>query len=111
LTVNVGKVYREYLEGARQRYFSPIRYSIWIMTLMVAIAVITDTVLIDLSQYQFAEPLSSPELQKNLDTFQAVFNSLIIASFFCLHLWSLVLSDYVSEKKSIHSQSYICLHH
>lgn len=82
LTVNPGKVYREYLEGARQRYFSPVRYSIWIMTLMVAIAAITDTVLVDFSQYQFADLLSSPELQNNLDTFQAVFNSLIIPSFF-----------------------------
>ncbi|MEP1446968.1 MAG: DUF3667 domain-containing protein [Paraglaciecola sp.] len=78
LTINPSKVYVEYLEGARKRYFSPVRYSIWIMTLMVAIGAITDTVLVDLSQLES----NTPELENQLIRFQAIVNSLLIPLYF-----------------------------
>lgn len=43
LTLNPGKVYREYLAGARKRYFSPIRYALWILALTIAVAGFYDT--------------------------------------------------------------------
>ena len=88
LTVNPGKVYREYLDGARKRYFSPVRYSIWIMTLMVAVAGFTDTVLIDLNQFDLHHLESSMDTQEYqalkawLDNFQAVINALLVPMYF-----------------------------
>lgn len=38
LTVNPGKVYVDYLGGARKRYFSPIKYALWIMAVCIAVA-------------------------------------------------------------------------
>ena len=82
LTINPGKVYREYLDGARKRYFSPVRYSIWLMTLMVAMAAITDTIIIDLSQLEDSNMAADPDIQKHLDTFQSVINSLLLPMYF-----------------------------
>lgn len=78
LTINPSKVYVEYLDGARKRYFSPVRYSIWIMTLMIAIAAMTDTVIVDLSQIES----NAPELETQLARFQAIINSLLIPLYF-----------------------------
>ena len=82
LTVNPSKVYREYIDGARKRYFSPVRYSIWLMTLMVAIAALTDTVLIDFSQFENKEVSSNLEFKNLLINFQSMINSLLIPFYF-----------------------------
>lgn len=74
LTINPGKVYREYLAGARKRYFSPIKYSLWLMALCAAVGGLLNTPLVpEISPFN-----SDPEFNEPLKPFTTFANAAII---------------------------------
>ena len=83
LTVNPGKVYREYIDGARKRYFSPVRYSLWLMTLMVGAAAFFDVSLVKIP----LEEGMPEEMVNALQKAQSIFNAFMIPFVFLSAAW------------------------
>ena len=78
LSKNPGKVFREFINGRRQTYFSPIRYSLWLMTIMVAASGFMDVALIDASGYLG----ESEESDAFIEDMQLLLNSSVVLMFF-----------------------------
>lgn len=109
LTISPGKVYRDYIDGARQRYFSPIRYSLWILTMLVA----TGT-LLNIPTFEFISPENMPEEIKQdtvlyeeflafLDQFALLLNAAIIPITFVSSLWMALVARiaFFKQKRTI----------
>ena len=74
LTVRPANVFREYLNGARARYLGPIRYSFFVLAVLVAVAGFTDTSIVyigDVSEYP-------EDIQQLSLTYMSVINALIV---------------------------------
>lgn len=78
LTIAPGKVCRDYVEGKRERYFNPIKYSFWTITVLVFIAALTNNSLTDLDIFQ----PNSAESNNHDAHFKATLQSFIESSFF-----------------------------
>lgn len=75
LTIAPGKVCRDYVEGKRERYFNPIKYAFWSITVLVFIATLTNVSLSNLEVIQ-TDNLNSTESGKQFrSTLQHVLDS------------------------------------
>ncbi len=88
LTINPGKLYREYLDGARKRYFSPIRYSLWIMTFAIAIAGFVGAKIFP----DISVPPDQPELIALIDGYYKFLNAIIIPLTFVYAFWMAIFA-------------------
>lgn len=105
LTINPGKVYREYLDGAQKRYFSPVRYSLWILTLMVAVGSVLGLQVVEIPipddiQTMFEGDVEAKaELIKFLEDFEFLLNATLIPMTFITSLWLAICARLVFFNK------------
>lgn len=78
MTIAPGKVCRDYVEGKRERYFNPIKYAFWTITILVFIATLTNNSLADVNVFQ-TEQTSKDEHEI---AFQSTIGSLIESAYF-----------------------------
>ncbi|GHF84660.1 DUF3667 domain-containing protein [Thalassotalea marina] len=89
LTIAPGKVCRDYVEGKRERYFNPIKYALWVVTVTVFISAFTNN---SLSDFQAFGEISSTKSEDDKQ-FSATLRNLIDSSqFFIVFFYAAVFA-------------------
>lgn len=89
LTIRPGHACRDYVEGKRKRYFNPVRYSFWLMTILMVLATLLGVDLLKASSDVFSPEVGDLEFAEQ-DKLMAFMNNAFVyiyyVNMFCFAL-------------------------